>query len=142
VVERAVVAFPEAPKRRFPEAKPAIDLGLESYLAICLHAADGTHLGRMAVMDAGRMQAGDDDVAAMRIFASRAAAEVERRHQSVGASGATCTTVPRPQPARASSLPAPRVPWRPAARLAPMSDRRGTLDRRFVGTVQCAPSFS
>ena len=57
-------------------------MGLESYLAICLRAADGTHLGHMAVMDAGRMEAGDDDVAAMRIFASRAAAEMERRHQA------------------------------------------------------------
>jgi signal transduction histidine kinase len=82
VVERAVVAFPEALTRRFPEAKPAIDMGLESYLAICLRAADGTHLGHMAVMDAGPMEAGDDDVAAMRIFASRAAAELERRHQA------------------------------------------------------------
>jgi signal transduction histidine kinase len=82
VVEREVVAFPEALTRRFPEAKPALDMGLESYLAICLRAADGTHLGHMAVMDAGAMQAGDDDVAAMRIFASRAAAELERRHQA------------------------------------------------------------
>ena len=82
VVERAVVAFPEALTTRFPEAKPAIEMGLESYLAVCLRAADGTHLGHMAVMDAGRMEAGDDDVAAMRIFASRAAAEMERRHQA------------------------------------------------------------
>jgi signal transduction histidine kinase len=82
VVDRAVVAFPEALTQRFPEAKPAIDMGLESYLAICLRASDGTHLGHMAVMDAGRMEAGDDDVAAMRIFASRAAAEMERRHQA------------------------------------------------------------
>jgi signal transduction histidine kinase len=82
VVERSVVAFPEALTKRFPEAKPAIDMGLESYLAICLRAADGTHLGHMAVMDAGPMVAGDDDVAAMRIFASRAAAELERRYQA------------------------------------------------------------
>jgi signal transduction histidine kinase len=82
VVERSVVAFPEALTKRFPEAKPAIDMGLESYLAICLRAADGTHLGHMAVMDAGRMVARDEDVAAMRIFASRAAAELERRHQA------------------------------------------------------------
>jgi signal transduction histidine kinase len=82
VVDRAVVAFPEALTQRFPEAKPAIDMGLESYLAICLRASDGKHLGHMAVMDAGRMEAGDDDVAAMRIFASRAAAEMERRHQA------------------------------------------------------------
>jgi signal transduction histidine kinase len=83
VVERSVVAFPEALTKRFPEAKPAIEMGLESYLAVCLRAADGTHLGHMAVMDAGRMAAGDDDVSAMRIFASRAAAELERRHQAV-----------------------------------------------------------
>ena len=82
VVDRAVVAFPDALTKRFPEAKPAIEMGLESYLAICLRASDGTHLGHMAVMDAGRMEAGDDDVAAMRIFASRAAAEMERRHQA------------------------------------------------------------
>jgi signal transduction histidine kinase len=82
VVERAVVAFPAALTKRFPDAKPAIDMGLESYLAICLRAADGTHLGHMAVMDAGPMAAADDDVAAMRIFASRAAAELERRRQA------------------------------------------------------------
>jgi len=82
VVERAVVAFPEALTTRFPEAKPAIDMGLESYLAICLRAADGTHLGHIAVMDARPMRAGDEDVEAMRIFASRAAAELERRHQA------------------------------------------------------------
>jgi signal transduction histidine kinase len=82
VVERSVVAFPEALTKRFPEAKPAIDMGLESYLAVCLRAADGTHLGHMAVMDAGPMTADDADVAAMRIFASRAAAELERRRQA------------------------------------------------------------
>jgi len=82
VVEQAVVAFPTALTQRFPEATPAIEMGLESYLAVCLRAADGTHLGHMAVMDAGPMQARDDDVAAMRIFASRAAAELERRHQA------------------------------------------------------------
>jgi signal transduction histidine kinase len=82
VVERSVVAFPEALTQRFPEAQPAIDMGLESYLAVCLRAADGTHLGHLGVMDAGPMAPADDDVAAMRIFASRAAAELERRHQA------------------------------------------------------------
>ena len=82
VVDQAVVAFPEELTRRFPEAKPAIDMGLESYLAVCLRAADSTHLGHLGVMDARPMRAGDDDVAAMRIFASRTAAELERRHQA------------------------------------------------------------
>ena len=57
-------------------------MGLESYLAVCLRASDGTHLGHMAVMDAGPLTAGEDDVAAMRIFASRTAAELERRQQA------------------------------------------------------------
>jgi signal transduction histidine kinase len=82
VVERAVVEVPGALSKRFPEAKPAIDMGLESYLAICLRASDGTHLGHLGVMDAQPMNAEEDDVAAMRIFASRAAAELERRHQA------------------------------------------------------------
>jgi signal transduction histidine kinase len=82
VAEKAVVAFPRALTSRFPEDKAAIDMGLESYLAICLRGADGTHLGHMAVLDARPMEAGDDDVAAMRIFASRAAAELERRRQA------------------------------------------------------------
>ena len=82
VVERSVVAFPEALTKRFPEARPAIEMGLESYFAVCLRAADGTHLGHVGVMDAGPMAAEDDDVDAMRIFASRAAAELERRQQA------------------------------------------------------------
>ena len=83
VVERSVVAFPEALTERFPEARPAIEMALDSYLALCLQAADGTHLGHLGVMDSGPMIAEDGDVAAMRIFASRAAAELERRRQEV-----------------------------------------------------------
>jgi signal transduction histidine kinase len=82
VVERSVVAFPDALTELFPEARPAIEMGLESYLAVCLRGAGGTHLGHLGVMDARPLTAADDDVAAMRIFASRAAAELERRHQA------------------------------------------------------------
>jgi signal transduction histidine kinase len=83
VVENAVVAFPEALTARFPEDEAAINMGLQSYLAICLRAADGTHLGHMAVLDANPMEADDEDVAVLRIFAARAAAELERRRQAV-----------------------------------------------------------
>jgi signal transduction histidine kinase len=82
VVEHAVVAFPEELMRRFPGAQPAIEMGLESYLAVCLRAADTTHLGHIGVMDSGPMRARPDDVAAMRIFAARAASELERRQQA------------------------------------------------------------
>jgi signal transduction histidine kinase len=81
-VEQAVVAFPEALTQRFPEDEAAVNMGLESYFAICLRGADGTHLGHLAVLDARPMEADEDDVAALRIFASRAAAELERRRQA------------------------------------------------------------
>jgi signal transduction histidine kinase len=80
--EKAVVAFPDALTERFPEDQAAIDMGLKSYLAVCLRGADDTHLGHMAVLDANPMQADDEDVAVLRIFAARAAAELERRHQA------------------------------------------------------------
>jgi signal transduction histidine kinase len=82
VVEHSVVAFPDALTERFPGATPAIEMGLESYLAVCLRAADGTHLGHVGVMGAGHMEADDGDIAAMQIFASRAAAELERLQQA------------------------------------------------------------
>jgi signal transduction histidine kinase len=81
--EHPVVAIPEALTTAFPEDLTAVELGLESYLAVCLRASDGRHLGHLAVLDSRRMEAGDDDVAALRIFASRAAAELERRAQAV-----------------------------------------------------------
>ena len=81
-VENAFVAFPDALVERFPEDQIAIDMGLESYLAICLRGADGAHLGHMALLDSRPMEADDDDVAALRIFAARAAAELERRRQA------------------------------------------------------------
>ena len=81
-VERAVVAFPDALTKIFPEDQIAIDMGLESYLAVCLRGADGTHLGHLAVLDGRPMEAEEDDLAALRIFASRAAAELERRRQA------------------------------------------------------------
>jgi signal transduction histidine kinase len=81
-VEHAVVAFPDALTKRFPEDEAAIEMGLQSYLAVCLRGADGAHLGHMAVLDARPMEAADEDVVALRIFASRAAAELERRRQA------------------------------------------------------------
>jgi signal transduction histidine kinase len=81
-VENAFVRFPDGIAERFPKATPALAMGLDSYLAICLRAADSTHLGHLALMDSRRMEVDDEDIAALRIFASRAAAELERRRQA------------------------------------------------------------
>jgi signal transduction histidine kinase len=82
VAEHAVVAFPEALTERFPEDRAAVEMGLQSYLALCLRGADGAHLGHLAVLDSRPMHPGEDEVAALRVFASRAAAELERRRQA------------------------------------------------------------
>jgi signal transduction histidine kinase len=79
---QVAVSFPEALVTRFPEDQAAIELGLESYLAVCLRDSAGTHLGHLAVLDTRRMEAGEEDVAALRIFAARASAELERRRQA------------------------------------------------------------
>jgi signal transduction histidine kinase len=81
-VEQAVVAFPDALTRRFPEDEAAVSMGIESYLAICLRASDDTYLGHIALLDARPMEADQEDITALRIFASRAAAELERRRQA------------------------------------------------------------
>jgi signal transduction histidine kinase len=81
ITDHPWVSFPEALIERFPEDQIAIDLGLQSYLAVCLRSSDDVHLGHLAVLDARPMEASEEDVAALRIFASRASAELERRHQ-------------------------------------------------------------
>ena len=76
------VSFPEALTERFPNDTPAVQLGLESYLAVCLRSSENVHLGHIAVLDARPMEAGEEDIAALRIFAARASAELERRNQA------------------------------------------------------------
>ncbi len=75
------VTFPEALTERFPEDQIAIDLGLQSYLAVCLKSSDKVHLGHIAVLDTRPMEADEQDATALRIFAARAGAELERRKQ-------------------------------------------------------------
>ena len=76
------VAFPEALLERFPEARIAVNLGLQSYLAVCLRSSEDVHLGHLAVLDTRPMEADEEDAAALRIFAARASAELERRNQA------------------------------------------------------------
>jgi signal transduction histidine kinase len=76
------VSFPEALTERFPADQAAIDLGLQSYLAVCLRSSDDVHLGHLAVLDTRPMEASEEDAAALRIFAARASAELERRNQA------------------------------------------------------------
>lgn len=79
---QTLVSFPEGLVEHFPEDRGAVEMGLESYLAVCLRGSDNTYLGHLAVLDAHRMEAQPEDVAVLKIFASRAGAELERRIQA------------------------------------------------------------
>jgi len=82
VTEYPWVSFPEALTERFPGALTAVEFGLNSYVAVCLTSSENVHLGHIAVLDTRPMEAGEQDIAALRIFASRASAELERRNQA------------------------------------------------------------
>jgi signal transduction histidine kinase len=78
---QTLVSFPEGLVEQFPEDQGARDMGLESYLAVCLRDSQRTYLGHLAVLDERRMEAEPEDVAVLKIFAARAGAELERRNQ-------------------------------------------------------------
>ena len=82
VTEYPWVSFPEALTERFPGALTAVEFGLNSYVAVCLRSSEDVHLGHLAVLDARPMEASEEDIAALRIFAARASAELERRNQA------------------------------------------------------------
>jgi signal transduction histidine kinase len=76
-----VVSYPAGVMQRFPDDEMVVRLRLDSYLAVALRGADGAHLGHLGVLAAASLDAGEERVAALRIFAARAAAEIERRRR-------------------------------------------------------------
>jgi signal transduction histidine kinase len=78
----SVVAYPDELAKHFPEDQAAIEMGLESYLAVCLRDSQGTYLGHLAVLDTRRMEAGEADGAALLILGAGAGAELVRRNQA------------------------------------------------------------
>ena len=74
-----VVSYPCGVRERFPEDEMVVDLGLDSYLAVALRGSDGTHLGHLGVLATAPLYPDDENLAALRIFGARAAAEIERR---------------------------------------------------------------
>jgi signal transduction histidine kinase len=74
-----VVSYTGGLRDRFPDDDMIVQYGLDSYVAIALRGSDGTHLGHLGVLAAGPLTLDEDYLAAMRIFAGRAAGELERR---------------------------------------------------------------
>ncbi len=76
-----LVWYADGVLERFPDDQLVLELGLDSYLAVALRGSDGAHLGHVGVLAAAPLHAEAEHLAALRIFAARAAAEVERRRQ-------------------------------------------------------------
>jgi len=74
-----LVSYVSGVIEQFPEDEMVVEMGLDSYLAVAMRGSDGGHLGHLGVLASGALAPDDARVAALRIFAARAAAEVERR---------------------------------------------------------------
>ncbi|MEY2534521.1 MAG: hypothetical protein QOF29_2431, partial [bacterium] len=81
--ERDVVSIPEGAGARFPAVGLITANRLDGYLAIPMRGARGAHIGHVVVMSRGRLEASEDELTALGLFAARAAAEIERRRHEV-----------------------------------------------------------
>jgi formate hydrogenlyase transcriptional activator len=78
VVRGNLCHYPTGVRERFPGDRPLVEWGIESYLGVPLCDAQGRHLGHLAVFDERPMPAEPRKLFTFRIFAARAAAELER----------------------------------------------------------------
>ncbi len=82
-LDRDVVSIPDGVREDFPDDTLVAKYGLDGYLAIVLRGSDGQRLGYIGVQSKRRLEASDEELAALFIFASRAAAEIERRRHEI-----------------------------------------------------------
>jgi PAS domain S-box-containing protein len=80
VVRGNLCHYPTGVSERFPDDKPMIEWGIQSYLGVPLRDEQGRHLGHLAVFDERPLPAEPRKLFTFRIFAARAAAELERLH--------------------------------------------------------------
>jgi formate hydrogenlyase transcriptional activator len=64
--------------KKFPKDEALVEMGIESYLGVPLVATDNQHLGHLCVFDSRPMPDEPRNLLIFRIFAARAAAELER----------------------------------------------------------------
>ncbi len=69
---------PSGVARQFPHDVPLTEMAIESYLGVPLVARDGRHLGHLCVFDRRPMPAMPHQLLIFKIFAARAATELER----------------------------------------------------------------
>jgi formate hydrogenlyase transcriptional activator len=78
VVRGNLCHHPSGVARKFPQDVPLTEMAIESYLGVPLVARDGRHLGHVCVFDRRSMPAEPQQLLIFKIFAARAAAELER----------------------------------------------------------------
>jgi formate hydrogenlyase transcriptional activator len=78
VIEGNICSYPERLQQLFPEDRDLVTLGAESYAGVPLSNAAGKVLGHLVVMDNKPRGFGQTELRILRIFATRAAAELER----------------------------------------------------------------
>src|SRR4051795_998245 len=78
VVRGGLCHHPRGVRERFPGDRNLVDLGIESYLGVPLLDGEGRVLGHLAVFDERPMPAEPRRLFIFRIFAARAAVELER----------------------------------------------------------------
>jgi PAS domain S-box-containing protein len=78
VVRGNLCHYPHGVSQRFPKDRRSVEWGIESYLGVPLRDAQGRHLGHLAVFDERPLPAEPRNLFTFRIFATRAAAELER----------------------------------------------------------------
>jgi signal transduction histidine kinase/uncharacterized protein YhfF len=79
IAERDVISHPAGAVKRFADDDFLVRNRLDGYLAVPMRDAGGDVVGYVCVISRGRIDAGEEDVAVLRIFAARAAAELDRR---------------------------------------------------------------
>src|SRR5262249_9628812 len=78
VVRGNLCHHPAGVSQQVPADWLLVDWGIESYLGVPLRDAQGRHLGHLAVFDARPMPAEPRKLFTFRLFAARAAAELDR----------------------------------------------------------------
>lgn len=78
VRDQGLCIYPSGVQRRFPEDRPLQEMGFESYIGVPLLNTEGRPMGLMAILDDKPLQEPELAESLLRIFAVRAAAEMER----------------------------------------------------------------
>lgn len=80
VLKGVPIMYPDSVQSHFPQDTMLANLGIESYLGMPLFDHTGSIIGLLSVLDVHPMTNGRQKLSIMKIFAARAAAELEHDH--------------------------------------------------------------